>query len=116
MLDDMLIVVLRGGMTPAEETMLKFGEQDMVRQFRQLFENRMAERFKDMIEAATGRNVVNYQSQVLFDPDLVVEIFVFDAPGREQTLAATAEGQLRHDDTGAATESEALEEPSENGQ
>lgn len=116
MLDDLLIVVLRGGMTPAEETMLEFGEQDMVRQFRQLFQNRTAERFKEMIGAATGRNVVNYQSQVLFAPDLVVEIFVFDSPGHEQTLAAKAERQLRHDDTGAATDVEALEEHSENGQ
>src|SRR5919198_240571 len=113
LLDDLLIVVLRGGMTPAEETMLEFGEQDMVRQFRQLFQNRTAERFKHMIGAATGRNVVNYQSQVLFDPDLVVEIFVLDTPEHEQTRPATAEGQLGHDgNTGAATDAEVLEERS----
>ncbi len=33
MLDDMLIIVMRGGMTTAEETMLEFGQQDQVRQF-----------------------------------------------------------------------------------
>jgi uncharacterized protein YbcI len=38
-----------------------------------------------MIERVTGRRVVTYQSQVLFDPNLTIEIFVFDdsaTPGR----------------------------------
>jgi hypothetical protein len=38
------------------------------------------------MEELTGRSIINYQSQVMFDPDLVVEMFVFDS-----------EGQLRRD-------------------
>src|SRR5437763_12358345 len=59
MLDDMLFVVMRGGLTTAEQTMLRFGRQNMVRQFRQLFENEMTELLTTMVEQTTGRTVVN---------------------------------------------------------
>jgi uncharacterized protein YbcI len=102
MVDDLLIVVMRGGLTTAEQTMLRFGRQNMVRQFRQLFENAMTEELTSRVEEATGRTVVNYQSQIMFDPDIVVEMFVLDQP-REDGIAATAEDQLADDPTGAGT-------------
>jgi uncharacterized protein YbcI len=55
LLDDLLVIVMRGGLTTAEKTMLEFGQPDQVRQFRQLFENEMTERLTDMIERLTGR-------------------------------------------------------------
>jgi uncharacterized protein YbcI len=116
LLDDMLIIVMRGGMTTAEQTMLEFGKQDMVREFRQLFENEMTERLTEMIEDETGRKVLTYQSQILFDPDVVVEMFVLDERGPEGAIDATAQGQLRDDDTGAATDDQALDQASESGQ
>ena len=42
----------------------------------------------EMVEGITGRKVVTYQSQVLFDPDLVLEIFVFDEPAGEDEIRA----------------------------
>jgi hypothetical protein len=30
------------------------------------------------VETLTGRKVVNYQSQILFDPHIVMEVFFFD--------------------------------------
>jgi uncharacterized protein YbcI len=82
LLDDFLLVVMRGGMTVAEETMLERGHGDLVRQFRQVFQNEMRDILVAKVEALTGRTVVNYQSQVLFDPHLVLEIFFFaDASG-----------------------------------
>ena len=100
MLDDLLIVVMRGGLTTAEQTMLRFGRQNMVRQFRQLFENEMTELLTGLVEKATGRTVVNYQSQVMFDPDVIVEMFVFDQP-HQDGVEATAERQLEDAATGA---------------
>jgi uncharacterized protein YbcI len=79
MLDDVLIVVMRGGLTTAERTMLDFGHPDQVRAFRQLFQNEMSDRLMRSVSELIGREVVTYQSQVLFDPDIMVEIFVFDA-------------------------------------
>jgi uncharacterized protein YbcI len=94
-LDDMLIIVMKGGMTTAERTMLEFEEEDKVRDFRQVFENRMTEQLSGMIEEITGRRVLTYQSQIVFDPDRVFEIFVFDDQVRPELIRATAEGQLR---------------------
>ena len=115
-LDDLLLIVMRGGLTTAEKTMLDFGQPDQVRQFRQLFENEMTERLTSMVEKLTGRKVLTYQSQVMFDPDLVVEIFVFDSAGDADDRAATAEGQLADDGTGEASDEQALDQPSGSGQ
>ena len=76
--DDLLLVVMRDGLTVAEKTMLEFGQADLVRSFRQTFENEMTSRFVDMVEQVTTRKVLTYQSQIMFDPDVVIEIFVFD--------------------------------------
>jgi uncharacterized protein YbcI len=116
MLDDLLLIVMRGGLTTAEKTMLDFGKPDQVRQFRQLFENEMTERLTSMVEELTGRQVLTYQSQVMFDPDLVVEMFVFDSAARDDDRTATAEGQLQDDSTGEATDEQALDTPSGAGQ
>lgn len=96
MLDDLLIVVMRGGLTTAEQTMLRFGRQNLVREFRQLFENDMTDVLTGLVEQTTGRTVVNYQSQIMFDPDIIVEMFFFAEP-REDGIKATVEGQLRDD-------------------
>ena len=100
MLDDMVFVVMRGGLTTAEQTMLRFGRENMVRQFRQLFENEMTEVLTGLVEETTGRKVVNYQSQIMFDPDIIVEMFVLADP-RQDGIEATAEGQLSGEATGA---------------
>jgi len=116
MLDDLLIIVMRGGLTTAEQTMLEFGKQDQVRAFRQLFENEMTSRLIDMIQELTSRTVLTYQSQVLFDPDVVVEMFIFDAEGAEQGVEATAVGQLGSEEFGEATDRAALDPASSSGQ
>jgi uncharacterized protein YbcI len=94
LMDDLLFVVMRGGVTTAEETMVKAGQEDAVREFRQRFENEMAERLTAMVERLTGRKVINYQSQILFDPDMLIEMFVFDRPldaGEHEQGAAIAD-------------------------
>ena len=111
MLDDLLIVVMRDGLTTAEKTMLEFGNPDMVRQFRQLFENDMTEKLTGLIEDLTGCKVATYQSQVMFDPDVIVEMFVFAEPATSGARAATAEGQLEDSGAGEATDDDALSEP-----
>ena len=93
MLDDLLIIVMRGGLTTAEQTMLRFGRENLVRGFRQLFENEMTETLTGLVERTTGRRVVNYQSQIMFDPDIIVEMFFFDQPRRDG-VEATAADQL----------------------
>lgn len=116
-LDDMLIIVLKGGLTTAEKTMLDFGEEDQVRQFRQNFENQMTDRLTEMIEQLTGRKVVTYQSQIMFSPDRVVEMFVFDDDVRAEFIKATAKDQVDRDPVGEVSGADvALEKPSSSGQ
>jgi len=92
MLDDFLIVVMRGGVTVAEQTMLDRGHADLVRDFRQTYQNEMGDDLVAKIELLTQRKVVNYQSQILFEPHIVMEVFFF---------ADSAEGAKRIDPAAA---------------
>jgi hypothetical protein len=65
-------------MTVAEETMLARGHGDLVRQFRQTYQNEIGDALIAKVEALTGRNVATYQSQVLFDPHIMMESFFFE--------------------------------------
>jgi uncharacterized protein YbcI len=94
MFDDMLFVVMRGGLNASEKFLLEKDEVDVVRQYRQTFENRMNEILSDKIEELTGRKVIAFNSQILFDPDMSIEIFVFDDRGTEESIDATALGQI----------------------
>ena len=101
--DDLLFVVMRGGETPGEQTMLDAGHSDAVRAFRQHFQNVMEDRLVGTIEQLTGRRVVTYQSQVLFDPFVVIEIFVFDQPHASAAIEATARALLSQEEDEAGT-------------
>jgi uncharacterized protein YbcI len=120
MMDDLLLIVMRGGMTTAERTMLEFGQHDLVRSFRQTFENEMTQKLTGKIEKLTGRKVLTYQSQVLFEPFVVAELFVFEeaATAGAEEIVATARGQLRDrpygevkDHTGTSTRASPTGEP-----
>jgi uncharacterized protein YbcI len=102
MMDDFLLIVMRGSQTVAEKTMVEFGREDEVRSFRQTFENEMTSRLTGMIEELTGRKVLGYQSQFLFEPEVVIEIFFFDENVGDEAVAATAVGQLRDPSIGEA--------------
>jgi uncharacterized protein YbcI len=84
LVDDLLFVVMRDGMTRAERTMLEAGRGDSVRQFRQAVQNETTETLIGIVEGLTRRKVINHQSQVMFDPDVAIAIFVFD--GTEAAL------------------------------
>lgn len=90
LLDDFLLVVMRGGVTVAEQTMLDCGHGDLVRQFRQTYQNEMGTELVTKIETLTGRRVVTYQSQILFDPHIVMEIFFFEAGADDADDSSTA--------------------------
>lgn len=105
LLDDFLLIVMRDGLLPIERTMLDAGKPDTVRQYRQDFENEMTERLIVKMEELTGRKILTYQSQILFDPDIVVEIFFFADSATPEQIDDTVEGQTEDRSTGEATES-----------
>ena len=71
-----LIVFLEDIYTPVERTLINAGDLDVVRETRAAFQLAMREPFSRAIEEVTGRKVVQFMSQVAFDPDLAAEIFV----------------------------------------
>ena len=78
LLNDMVVSVLRGGFTTVERTLLDTGEKDTVYQMRHSFQQVMERDFRQVVEDATGRNVIAYMSTVHTDPDLAVELFVLE--------------------------------------
>jgi uncharacterized protein YbcI len=116
MFDDLLLVVMREGLTTAEKTMLEFGHPNQVRQFRQLFQDEMTERLTGMVEELTGRKVVNYQSQVLFDPDMSLEIFVFESSGQHPPIDAAMPDLTEHEQPTPIEDAPELEPPATSGQ
>ena len=88
--DEYVFCVMSGGMTRDEETMIRGGEQDAVRAYRLRFQAVIAPEIIRRVEEVLERKVVTYHSQVLFDPDRLVEIFVLDSamqPGTPETHA-----------------------------
>lgn len=84
--DNYVFCVLDGGLTQNELTLLDAGEERLVRQFRLRFQEVMTEQTTQAVERITGCKVLTYQSQILFDPAVGIEIFVLDAipPRRSQ--------------------------------
>lgn len=78
--DAYVFVVLEGGLTRNEQTMLAGGEDDLVRTFRLRFQAIVAETATKAIEEITGRRVLTYHSQIVFDPVRAFEIIVLDEP------------------------------------
>jgi uncharacterized protein YbcI len=81
--DDYVFCVMSGGLTRDEETMIRGGQQDAVRDYRLRFQSVIAPELIRRVEDVLARKVASYHSQVLFDPDRLIEIFVLD-PAEEQ--------------------------------
>jgi uncharacterized protein YbcI len=77
-LDDYVFVVVEGGLTRNEETLLADGKEDLVRTYRLAFQEAMSEPMMGAVAELTGRNVLTYHSQIVFDPPRAFEIFVLE--------------------------------------
>ncbi len=75
---DLVVVLMRGGFTRVEETLLQEGRGDSVIQQRADFQSVMVDRFKEVIEDETGRKVVAMMSGSHQHPDLLGEMFVLE--------------------------------------
>src|SRR5688500_4770529 len=68
--------------TPVERTLIEAGEQESVKSTRQVFQMAMRKAFSEAVEEITGRKVIQFMSQVSFDPDMAAEIFVLEPDGK----------------------------------
>ena len=86
-LEDMIVVVIRGrGFTSLEKSLIDGGDSEGVIALRMEFASIMANRYKQVINKATGRNVIALLSQSHIDPDVTVETAFLD--GRPRLLDA----------------------------
>lgn len=76
LLDDYVFVVLEGGLTRNEETLLAAGREDVVRSYRLTFQETVTATTIGAVEEITGRKVAGYHSQIVFEPTRAFEIFV----------------------------------------
>jgi uncharacterized protein YbcI len=77
-LDDLVICVLRDGLTTVEKTLFAQGRGDAVREVRAAFQDAVADRFTGVVERLTGRKVLAFMSQAHVGPDLAIEVFFLD--------------------------------------
>jgi uncharacterized protein YbcI len=73
---------MEGGLTRNEETLLKTGQETLVREHRLRFQEAMAGTTMEAVARITGRQVLTYHSQIVFEPERAFEIFVLDSPPR----------------------------------
>ena len=76
--DDLVVVLMRGGFTRVEETLLREGRGEAVARQRRDFQQVMFERFAEVIETELGRKVTAFMSTSHQDPDLLAEMFVLE--------------------------------------
>ena len=93
-LDDYVFVAMEGGLTRNEETLLAAGEAEAVRQYRLLFQATMRETTMTTLAELTGRVVLDYHSQIVFDPPRALEWFVLGTDDDDH-MAATREAATR---------------------
>ena len=78
LVDDAVLVVLSGGFTRAEATLLAAGHGQSVKDQRALFQDSMRQRFCDLIEGETGRKVKSLMSANDQDADVFCQVFLLE--------------------------------------
>jgi uncharacterized protein YbcI len=79
-MDDLVICVLRDGLTAVERTLRDGGHGDLVREMRVKFQDAVEAELTGMVEELTGRKVTAFMSQANVDPELTIEVFFLDGP------------------------------------
>jgi uncharacterized protein YbcI len=74
--DDLVTCLLRGGFSRVERTLLEGGRGSSVIQQRMEFQEVMRERFRAVIERATGRRVIGFMRGNQQHPDIMCEVFI----------------------------------------
>jgi uncharacterized protein YbcI len=91
--EDYALTVLEDIFTPAERTLIRAGKGDHVFTTRRAFKDAVQPDFVAVVEAATGRKVRAFISQVHLSTDSAVELFLFEArEGGVGSDGASADG------------------------
>lgn len=75
---DMVVVILKDGMTKAEHALLRAGKDDEVLRLRRVFQDTMSDDLIAAVERLTLREVQAFMSANHTRPDSMAEIFLLD--------------------------------------
>jgi uncharacterized protein YbcI len=76
--DDLVVCVLRNGMTQAEKTLVAEGNRQTVRQLRANLQSSFQPEAVEMVERTMERKVVSFMSSDDVDNDVAAELFVLE--------------------------------------
>ena len=88
---ELVVVLLSGGFTRAEQTLLEEGRERAVIDQRAELQSVMRPRFKRVIEEELNREVIAFMSANHHDPDFNAELFILAPLPGENGLDATAD-------------------------
>jgi uncharacterized protein YbcI len=112
--DRIIFAMLDDVLTPVELALKNGGRSGLVRRTRLTFEDIMTRTFTSEIERLTGARVLAYHSQLVFDPDMAIEIFVLDRPPHASSPQAPAGVRsTRLDEPGEAGDADRLPGPAD---
>ena len=77
---NLVVVLLRDGMTTAERSLVRAGKEDEVQRLRRAFQDTMEAELVETVERLTHGTVSAFMSVNHGDPDVAAEIFVMDVP------------------------------------
>ncbi|MBA3809863.1 MAG: DUF2294 family protein [Solirubrobacterales bacterium] len=81
---DLVVLLLSGGYTQAEKTLIEDGRTRAVMELRAQLQEVMNDRFRQVIEEELQRGVIAFMSATHHDPDYNAEIFVLAPRGSDQ--------------------------------
>ncbi|UJA19438.1 DUF2294 family protein [Thermoleophilia bacterium SCSIO 60948] len=76
--DDLIVCVMRGGFSRAEENLRLAGRGDAVTDQRAQWQEMMRSSFVELIEKETSRKVIGFMSGNQQNPDMIAEVFVLE--------------------------------------
>jgi uncharacterized protein YbcI len=76
---DTILCTLENSLTPAERALVEMGEHQRLRDTRMYFQHATEERFREVVETVTGRQVRAFISGLDTGQDVAVEIFYLEA-------------------------------------
>lgn len=78
LIDDTVVCVLQDVFTTVERTLIENGKGELVREVRTTFQYTMRHEFLDAIRDLTGRRARAFMSQIDWDADMAVELFILE--------------------------------------
>ena len=78
LIGDLLVCVRDDAFIPAERMLIARGEGEAVQAMRRAWQDAMRDDFAEIAESATGRPVRALLSQVRVEPDVHIEMFIFE--------------------------------------